>query len=876
MWVILLSERDGAVDSENKVENYQLDYFSRRIESVNAARETRVARQREMQKGDFPGHPFRGNQYVGGIYANPSGANPKDRRKTGLASQAKKLQSGKKVTVPNPKAANDLIDYLHEMSKRSAKEGKKAKGFDLCKVTVPGTNLFCGSNKGVRRIGMPQLGGHEDKFVSSLRAKGIKVKEETRKASELKATQNELVGTKVAGMMNNKKFDPKERAILVSKDGYIVDGHHRWATQIGRDTSDGRLGDLSMKVIVIDKPIMKVIKDANDFADSLGLKRKSGEDTGADSELKKFYYSKPRPNIKKAQPTPSDVHVDAIFTIPKKKKKKKVVEMAITKRSGGLSTWFREDWVDISRPKKGGGFEPCGRSDASSGKYPKCVPASKAAKMTPEQRRSAISRKRKAESSQKREGKKPINVSTFTKGDFAGHPFRGNQHTGGIPDSSVGISLGIGGSAPARQRMGLSNKKLKKDKNGRYVKNKEWQEWTSNRRGTKENPNSKEFVKEVKNWAGKSVSWVRSTRGNTTLGTQEKLARKQIRDSVYDEWGVTLPNKTLDDLYREAEGAYLKGNKRSVSKPPKKQIELDPKPDTRTSSEKRKDTLRSKMTRKERRESFKREQSRIKAQTIKEGLKQWHKDNAKGKQVVSATMRGDEKEKLPEPIKISSRNKRGTRDLDLGSQRLRLVGAKRRKIARSIERSAVADGKAVFWRDPSNNKVIFRWIEPTDTEPLKSRGAEQRPKKGYRWGSDTKGKPYAGRSPYTLKYNDERQGWEWTKFEKPKGTGKLPKVKTIKIKGGQRIKEFESPKQALTLRPKTVPTDKRTKGYREYRKRQEQGQATAYGYKSMKGYRAARKKFNEHRDYYIENPDKWAVQRKKFLSKSIKEKTEKG
>ena len=44
----------------------------------------------------------------------------------------------------------------------------------------------------------------------------------------------------------------------------------------------------------------------------------------------------------------------------------------------------------------------------------------------------------------------------------------------------------------------------------------------------------------------------------------------------------------------------------------------------------------------------------------------------------------------------------------------------------------------------------------------------------------------------------------------------------------------------------------------------------------MKGYRAARKKFNEHRDYYIENPDKWAVQRKKFLSKSIKEKTEKG
>lgn len=77
-----------------------------------------------------------------------------------------------------------------------------------------------------------------------------------------------------------------------------------------------------------------------------------------------------------------------------------------------LTQWFREKWVDISRPKKGGGFEPCGRSDASSGKYPKCVPASRAAKMTPEQIRSAVQRKRRAESTESREDKKPINVST--------------------------------------------------------------------------------------------------------------------------------------------------------------------------------------------------------------------------------------------------------------------------------------------------------------------------------------------------------------------------------------------------------------------------------------------------------------------------------
>ena len=85
-----------------------------------------------------------------------------------------------------------------------------------------------------------------------------------------------------------------------------------------------------------------------------------------------------------------------------------IVEEAVK----SLKEWFKERWVDISRPKPGGGFEPCGRSDASSGKYPKCVPASRAARMTPEQIESAVRRKRRAETTETRDGKKPINVST--------------------------------------------------------------------------------------------------------------------------------------------------------------------------------------------------------------------------------------------------------------------------------------------------------------------------------------------------------------------------------------------------------------------------------------------------------------------------------
>lgn len=39
------------------------------------------------------------------------------------------------------------------------------------------------------------------------------------------------------------------------------------------------------------------------------------------------------------------------------------------KNHGGLDDWFRnEKWVNVRKPKKGGGFEPCGRSDSKTGK----------------------------------------------------------------------------------------------------------------------------------------------------------------------------------------------------------------------------------------------------------------------------------------------------------------------------------------------------------------------------------------------------------------------------------------------------------------------------------------------------------------------------
>ena len=83
-----------------------------------------------------------------------------------------------------------------------------------------------------------------------------------------------------------------------------------------------------------------------------------------------------------------------------------------------LKEWFgkgpKGDCVDIGAPKKKVKYQPCGRKSAKGGSkrgYPKCVPASKARRMTKAQIRSAVRRKRAAGNP----GGKPRNVATFAK-----------------------------------------------------------------------------------------------------------------------------------------------------------------------------------------------------------------------------------------------------------------------------------------------------------------------------------------------------------------------------------------------------------------------------------------------------------------------------
>lgn len=80
----------------------------------------------------------------------------------------------------------------------------------------------------------------------------------------------------------------------------------------------------------------------------------------------------------------------------------------------GLKKWFGEKWVNIGAKKKKGKYPACGRSKAKKSRkgYPKCVPASKAARMSKSQIRSAVRRKRAVKQGV---GGKPTRVRTATR-----------------------------------------------------------------------------------------------------------------------------------------------------------------------------------------------------------------------------------------------------------------------------------------------------------------------------------------------------------------------------------------------------------------------------------------------------------------------------
>jgi hypothetical protein len=218
------------------------------------------------------------------------------------------------------------IDQLAKAAAEAKAKGEKAPNFNLCDITIPGTNLYCKGNKGIPREDMPQFKGYakpgsiadklpknndgevdtEAQFKVLLKRNGVAVSEPQEvPADQLKATQTELVGAKVAGMTKALETEPNHpnitAPIYVSNDGYVLDGHHRWAAVTSSAVASGK--PAMMNVRVIDMPIKDLVKISNDFADQIGIQQKKA-DANAEAPKKEV-----------TEVTTNDWHYKAIMSL---------------------------------------------------------------------------------------------------------------------------------------------------------------------------------------------------------------------------------------------------------------------------------------------------------------------------------------------------------------------------------------------------------------------------------------------------------------------------------------------------------------------------------------------------------------------------------
>ena len=116
------------------------------------------------------------------------------------------------------------------------KMAKRTDHPDITEISVSGTLLFGDEGMGIARKDMPQIDAKlRPQFLSDLASKGIKTTEEDIDPKTLKPIQKEISGSRSGAIYENyrqKGEIPDQQRILISKDGYVIDGHHTWAASV--------------------------------------------------------------------------------------------------------------------------------------------------------------------------------------------------------------------------------------------------------------------------------------------------------------------------------------------------------------------------------------------------------------------------------------------------------------------------------------------------------------------------------------------------------------------------------------------------------------------------------------------------------------------
>lgn len=153
------------------------------------------------------------------------------------------------------------LDILYKLGKQFPKIEVIGYLVKDGKVTKYGRNLE--EEIEIPKIGMtfsralmPQIKSSEMQgFLAHLKDNGISYTSTKLPVAELRATQSEFDLTKVDQMMNQKNIGK----IVVSNDGYVMDGHHRWLADYNTN-KNSRIAS-----VVVDLPILELLRLAKEY-----------------------------------------------------------------------------------------------------------------------------------------------------------------------------------------------------------------------------------------------------------------------------------------------------------------------------------------------------------------------------------------------------------------------------------------------------------------------------------------------------------------------------------------------------------------------------------------------------------------------------------
>ncbi len=147
---------------------------------------------------------------------------------------------------------------------RKTKKIKRSHTEDLCSIK----GGICKGEIGIPRGLMPQFTLRRKPFSRKLlndfrryvkKKYGIKSRKIMKTAKELNPSQKEISRHLVEGLIEDNVIEKQEIPLLISKNGYIVDGHHRWAAF--RLKAPKR----PIEAVVIDAPIKDILGIAVDW-----------------------------------------------------------------------------------------------------------------------------------------------------------------------------------------------------------------------------------------------------------------------------------------------------------------------------------------------------------------------------------------------------------------------------------------------------------------------------------------------------------------------------------------------------------------------------------------------------------------------------------